>query len=117
MKFSVVATIAGMAIFVLAAPSRAVVSFTRSLEVEKKYEVQNEQQNTQNEERVLADDGLKETASNGWNALFGGKKLRALAYRLEAADMIDNGYVDEDEELLASGGRRRALAFGGRRRR
>lgn len=118
MKISALATLAGMAVVLVAAPSKAGVAFRQA---DALHDEQNEPQQVQSEARALAEDGLKQTASDGWNALFGDKKLRALAYRLEAADMISDNLDDildddDDDEFLAAGGRRRALASGGRRR-
>lgn len=68
--------------------------------------------------RSLAADETKFQQQNDWHALLADERTRALAYIIEAADLIDAGYDDDDdEELLAAGGRRRALATGGRRRR
>ncbi|KAL7683641.1 hypothetical protein Plhal304r1_c040g0118111 [Plasmopara halstedii] len=120
MKIIATATILGMALLHVATPTIAAVAFRPALEAD---ETNKQQQDAQDEERALAAENHDATASGDWNALLADRETRALAYILEAADIIDeeDNYEEEeddyeDEDLLASGGRRRALADGGRRR-
>lgn len=110
MKFISAATICGLAILHVAPPSSAAPILRRSLEANE------QQQIAQSEKRFLAADGTDAMANSDWTSLLADRETRALAYMLEAADLIDEDYDEDDEELLASGGRRRALANGGRRR-
>ncbi|KAF1783061.1 hypothetical protein GQ600_15533 [Phytophthora cactorum] len=71
-----------------------------------------QQQRVQSDARILAEDGIEETAGGGWNELLGEKRRTTT----KAAGMMAQADDTDDESLLASGRRTRKLASEIRRR-
>ncbi|KAG2816361.1 hypothetical protein PC112_g13499 [Phytophthora cactorum] len=116
MRVSSAAALAGMAMFLLATPS--VAPPPRGHTADKlnlrilEGDMMGQQQRVQSDARILAEDGIEETAGGGWNELLGEKRRTTT----KAAGMMAQADDTDDESLLASGRRTRKLASEIRRR-
>ncbi|KAG6967964.1 hypothetical protein JG688_00006048 [Phytophthora aleatoria] len=116
MRVSSAAALAGMAMFLLATPS--VAPPPRGHTADKlnlrilEGDMMGQQQRVQSDARILAEDGIEETAGGGWNELLGEKRRTTT----KAAGTMAQADDTDDESLLASGRRTRKLASEIRRR-